>query len=263
METNDAGVAVLLGLRLGAAHLQSLPPILRQARLPELVDIEDARRLNLTGDEVIRKMEEAEQIYAAMAIPFHVAVFNEFLVTALEMLQADGQVAADVKPQKLMLGDLRQALGAAGVALPQDQEKLLNFAQKLRNSIVHDGGVVRIGIRDIWSGLTTEQQAIWIEDAGRAPVLVTGERVELAPGEVNAVLATTTHLGKAVIDELERLVSRKRWTQIAVEDWIATVPEKWPDWERRARNAQAYARHEYASLKLTLAEIETELSARA
>ena len=81
METNDAGVAVLLGLRLGAAHLQSLPPILRRERLPELVDIEDARRLNLTGDEVIRRMEDAEEIYAAMAIPFHVSVFNESLMT--------------------------------------------------------------------------------------------------------------------------------------------------------------------------------------
>jgi hypothetical protein len=53
IETNDAGVAVLLGLRLGRAHLLGLPPALRRERLPELVDIEDAWRLNLPGDEVI------------------------------------------------------------------------------------------------------------------------------------------------------------------------------------------------------------------
>lgn len=261
IETNDAGVAVLLGLRLGAAHLKSLPPVLRRERLPELVDIEDAQRLNLSGDDVIERMADAEGVYAAMAIPFHVAVFNEFLVTALQMLQADGQALDVGDPQKLMLGPLRGALAAMGMRMPSDQDKIMSFAQKLRNSIVHDGAVARKGIIRIWSELSAEQQEIWIADAGRTPGLVNGERIALGPGEVRATLAVTTHLAKSVNDELQRLIARSTWARIAVEDWIARFPEKWADWERRSRNAHAYARHDYGALALTLPEIENALAA--
>jgi hypothetical protein len=262
VETNDAGVAVLLGLRLGAAHLKSLPPMLRRERLPELVDIDDAGRLNLSGDDVIERMRDAEGIYAAMAIPFHVAVFNEFLVTALEMLQADGQGLDVGDPQRLMLGPLRAALGTAGMAMPEDQDRIMTFAQKLRNSIVHDGAVARAGIVAVWAGLSDGQRAIWTEDAGRTPSLVIGERIFLGPGEIRATLAVTTHLGRSTNDELERLISRESWARIAVEDWIATSPEKWPDWERRARNVHSYARYEYGTLALTVSEIEAVLAAR-
>jgi hypothetical protein len=83
IETNNAGVAILLGLRLGHAHIGQMPPVLRQKPLSALVDVDDAWRLDLPGDEVMEVMSRAETTYAAMAIPFHIAVYNEFLVTAL------------------------------------------------------------------------------------------------------------------------------------------------------------------------------------
>jgi hypothetical protein len=261
IETNDAGVAVLLGLRLGRAHLLGLPPALRRERLPELVDIEDAWRLNLPGDEVIERMHDSEAVYAAMAIPFHVAVFNEFLVTALEMLQGDGKALDAGRPDTLMLGQLRAALSNAGVDMPRDQDKIMDFAQKLRNSIVHDGAVARVGIVKVWRELSQQQRAIWIEDAGRPPQIVSGERIPLGPGEVRATLAVTTHLGRRVNNELERLISRATWARIAVDDWRSEFPDKWSDWERRTRNVLGWARHEYGSLGLTEAEVETALAA--
>lgn len=259
IETNDAGVAILLGLRLGSAHLRSLPPVLRRERLPELVDIEDAARLNLSGDDVIERMDAAEGIYAAMAIPFHVAVFNEFLVIGLEMLRADGQALDAGRPT--MLGPLREALAAAGMRMSADQDKLMDFAQKLRNSIIHDGAVVRAGILGIWDGLSREQHAIWTEAAGRPPHLVIGERIPLGPGEVRATLAVTTHLARAANGELERLISRSTWARIVVEDWRAEFPQKWSDWERRVRNAHGWAQHQYGSLALTASELEIALQA--
>ena len=112
-------------------------------------------------------MHEAEWVYAAMAIPFHIAVFNEYLVTALAMLQDDGQAVDAGQPHKLMLGPLRGALSAAGMTMPQDQDKVMNFAQKLRNTIVHDGAVARAGIVGIWNELSPQQRAVWVEDAGQ------------------------------------------------------------------------------------------------
>ena len=259
IETNDAGVAILLGLRLGSAHLGSLPPMLRRERLPELVDIEDAERLNLSGDDVIDRMRTAEGIYAAMAIPFHVAVFNEFLLIALDMLQADGQALDAGRPT--MLGPLRGALAAAGVRMSSDQDKIMDFAQKLRNSIIHDGAVAGAGIVNIWEALSQEQRAIWSEDAGRVPRLAIGERIPLGPGEVRATLAATTHLARVANDELQRLISRATWARVVVEDWRAEFPAKWSDWERRVRNADGWARHQYGSLALTASELETALLA--
>jgi hypothetical protein len=260
VQTNDAGIAVLLGLRLGRGQLAALPPMIRRERLPELVDVEDAWRLNLPGDEVIAKMREAEAVYAAMAIPFHVAVFNDFLVTALEMMQSDGKALDAGPPHKLMLGPLREALRDAGVRMPYDQDKLMGYAQKLRNSIVHDGGIARQGILDIWQGLSTQQRAIWGEDAGRAPDLTAGKRVPLGPGEVRATLAATTHLGRALNDELRRMISRPRWLRIIVEDWRSEFPDKWSDWERRAHNAHGWAKHQYAGLDVGVDEIEAALA---
>jgi hypothetical protein len=263
VETNDAGVAILVGLRLGRAHLSELPPEVRREPLPELVDIEDARRLNLPGDEVIERMRGAERVYAAMAIPFHVAVFNEFLVIALELLQADGIGLEAGRPHGLMLGDLRRALHDAGMSLPAQHEKVMDFAQKIRNSIVHDGAVARSGVINIWQGLTAREHAIWSEDAGRSPALVLGERIQLGPGEVRATLAVTTTLGRSVNHELERLISRRTWARVAVEDWRAELPEKWSDWERRTRNAHRWARHQYGSLELSETEIESALTSIA
>jgi hypothetical protein len=122
-------------------------------------------------------MESAEGIYAAMAIPFHVAVFNEFLVTALEMLQQDGKALDAGRPHKLMLGPLRGALETAGMMMQPEQNKIMDFAQKLRNSIVHDGAVARAGIVDVWEERSPQQRAVWIEDSGRSPQLRVGERI--------------------------------------------------------------------------------------
>jgi hypothetical protein len=163
------------------------------------------------------------------------------------------------KPRKLMLGPLRGALSAAGMNLPPDQDKIMDFGQKLRNVIVHDGAVARPGIVRIWDGLSPQQRGVWVEDAGRLPQLVAGELIPLGPEEVRATLAVTTHLGRAVNEELERLISRPTWARIAVEDWRTEFPQRWPDWERRAGNALGWANHQYGSLHLVAAEIEAAL----
>ena len=176
------------------------------------------------------------------------------------MLQDDGQAIDAGPPHKLMLGPLRGALSAAGMNMPPDQERVMDFAQKLRNAIVHDGAVARGGIVSIWSELLPQQRAVWVEDAGRPPQLLPGERIPLGPGEVQATLAVTTHLGRAVNEELERLITRPTWARIAVEDWRSEFPRQWPDWERRARNALGWASQQYGSLQLVTAEIEAALA---
>jgi len=139
---------------------------------------------------------------------------------------------------------------------------VMAFAQKLRNSIAHDGAITRTGILEIWSALTPTQQQIWTEDAGSAPELVQGARIPLGPGEVRATLAVTTVLARAVNDELGRMISRERWVGILVDDWRNEHPEKWRDWERRSRNACGWARHHYGPLAITVAEIDAVIAAR-
>jgi hypothetical protein len=210
----------------------------------------------------MKVMSRAETTYAAMAIPFHIAVYNEFLITALEMLKSDGQALEAEAPHKLMLGPLREALRVAGMVMPADQERVMDFAQKLRNSIVHDGATARTGVISVWNDLTPTQQELWAEDAGRSPELVLDERISLGPGEVRATLAVATLLGRAVNDELERLISRDSWIRIVIDDWCVEHPGKWSDWERRSRNAYGWARHNYGSLAITIEEIEPVMAAR-
>jgi hypothetical protein len=112
IQADDATEAALLGLGLGRAHLSALPPILRRSALPDLVDVHDAIRLNLPGDEVIGKLKEAERFVAAMAIPFAVAVLNDLLAVALEMFQSAGAAVAIGDPFELVLQRLRDALTA-------------------------------------------------------------------------------------------------------------------------------------------------------
>ncbi|WP_445150497.1 hypothetical protein [Baekduia sp. Peel2402] len=243
--------------------MSALPPILRRERLPELVDVADAVRLNLPGNDVIQKLRDAESVHAAMAIPFHVAVFNEYLVMALELLQRDGQAETRKEPSRLMLGQLREALEGADITASSDYEAVMNFVQKLRNSIVHDGAIVRQGITMKWGELSDAQRAIWTDAAGRTPVMELGKRFPLGPEEVRATLAVTTFLVRELNEELGRRISRPTWAAIAVEDWRTEAPDKWSDWERRPRNAHGWARHYYASLSLTEEEIAAALRGQA
>ena len=199
-------------------------------------------------------MEDAEEIYAAMAIPFHVSVFNESLMTGFSRCfrqMAKSRPAS--KPQKLMLGDLREALRTGRNGAAARSGKDLEFCPEAPqldcprwccSSYRHP--------RDLgWPGLLGSRPS---GSRTRDALLASSSESESGWRLVRSaqrLRCTQPTLGKPSTTSLNGSSLGTARTQIAVEDWIASFPEKWPDWERRARNAHAYARHEYASLELT------------
>ncbi|MGA3361626.1 MAG: hypothetical protein ABSD82_06315 [Solirubrobacteraceae bacterium] len=262
IQADDATEAALLGLGLGRAHLSALPPILRRSALPDLVDVHDAIRLNLPGDEVIGKLKEAERFVAAMAIPFAVAVLNDLLAVALEMFQSAGAAVAIGDPFELVLQRLRDALTAhCAVAVSDNASRLLSFLQRLRNDIVHSGGRTTQKQIGRWNELNADQQARWEAAAKRLATLTVGRMTHLGAGEVRATWSVTRGYAREVNDVMTTALPRSVWARIAAEDFKLVRPTKLNDPTRVVVHAVRYARSWYAELDLTEDTIASGLEA--
>jgi hypothetical protein len=231
--------------------------------LPALVDIEDPQRLNLSGDDVIEKLQEAESFWAAMAIPFAVAVLNEYLVEVLSMFQAVGVAEAAGAPDELMLGAVREALESSkkGCGLEPDTKaaKTLDFVQRLRNDIIHSGGYISEKQVERWNDMDAVHHEAWEKAAGRAPKLVVGHRADLGAGEVRACLSATHGYAKSINGQAGKKLPKSVWGEIAAKDWQASYPHLWADVANRPRRAVRYATARYADIGLTEVDLAPAL----
>jgi len=105
IERNDAGLALIIGSRIGKQELESLPSEDHRRYLPSLFpSVPDIERLNIRVATAVSKLGDAELAYAYMAIPFVVSVFNEYLLNSAMMIADAGKWPIAKRPDELFLG---------------------------------------------------------------------------------------------------------------------------------------------------------------
>lgn len=253
VEANDATEASLLGLRLGREYLSRLPPMLRREPLPEIVDVPESERMRLSGDAVIQKLIDAERFWAAMAIPFAFSVLSEYLADVLTMFDDAGVCSLTDDPRDMQLGALRDTLGArrgCNVKASARAAKTLDFAQRLRNNIVHSGGYVNQQQIDRWTAMPTAAKRSWERAARRTPTLILGALTDLGPGEVRATLSATHGYAREINLAAAKRLPKAAWAGIAVDDWRAEFPHLWDEKSKRLKRLRTYAEDRYTPVEL-------------
>ena len=254
---NDGTQAALLGLDLALEHLDEVPSARRLFMLPDIVQAEEAERLNLPVAEVEEELRKAESQVAAMAIPFAIAVLSNFLAVTLETFNSAGVGVTAEDPTEMQLGKLRDTLTAhCKVAVRTPTRQLLDFVQRLRNDIVHSGGRVSQKLVDRWADLGTQEREFWEKVTGGAPRLNLDEPVVLGRKEVYVSWSLIRGYAREVNDSMAARLPREAWARIAAEDFEQEWPTKLADRTRKPKYAARYARTRFGDLKLTEEELK-------
>jgi hypothetical protein len=195
-------MALLIGARLGG-HALSTSPADPRVRLPDLFGrIPGIERVNRTAGDAARLLDEAEAHLASMGIPYVIGVHGAFLSDVIQMLRDDGKddesapwtIAWRADPNEIQLHEIHDYFSErCGRELPSDLLAAFYVARRIRNRIIHFGCEAGSRLPGEYRSLPASVRANW-ERIARRPLTTSGGKIELADGEVIAVLALTRGL---------------------------------------------------------------------
>ena len=246
-QANNAIMALLAGAHLASHTLQLTEG--SAALLPEIFpQVPHIRRFNLRTPVARELLEDAELHLGAMAVPYILAIHEDFVVTCLSMLGDNRRVDAAAMHDRLQLAvpTIKWGPHLAG----------FHAARILRNCTIHSGGELSAKqFAELQKCVDAAGDVEWRSHTKRSTLkLKVGDRVTFAHGELVATLAATKRIAEAINLGMQTALSRTAWADHLVADIRATEPKLLAD-ERRLRKCAGYARHLYGALKLTEAEI--------
>jgi hypothetical protein len=236
-----------------------------EAPLRFIYALPNITRLDVSVARAREFFDSSEQHLAFMAIPFMLSVHGRFLAGAMQMLADDGRNIGPVAPADLKLETVHEAFASvAGANLPDTERwtvdlELFHLLRYIRIRLVHHAALAGERVIQHWKSLSGDAKQEWERLAGKPFTAKKHELMALDRGDLIAALAVTKHLADAVNIALARTVSRARWATIAIDDYIATSPERFLPESTRMRRLMGHARHKYGLLDLTQAEIEEAL----
>lgn len=261
VDTSNAMMALLAGSQL-AAHLLKLTEG-SDRLLPEVFPrVEHIGRFNLTTDAAQLLLDDADQHLGAMGVPYALALHEDYLKTCLSLLESDGKCTAGTAERTKLAYQHRRIESATGARFSADCLTQVTTLRRMRNCTIHAGGRADVVlVRDLarWS---TSVQTDWMRIAKRSPqVLKVGDPVTFGHGELILALAITKRLAREANEQIQPVISRARWADIAIDDLLESDPKvlRAPD---RQRRAEGLARFHYAPLKLTTKELASALARR-
>ena len=248
---NNAIMALLAGSHLASHTLQLT--VGSESLLPQIFpQVPHIRRFNLETSTARTLLVDAELHLGAMAVPYVLAIHEDFGNTCLKLLGERARKAATLHDA------LSQRISGINWGPHQGA---FQIARVLRNSLIHTGGrVEQQAIREFGDFVDTAGRAEWIRLAGRDPLtLQVGDRVTFAHGEVVATLSATHNLAKTINFGLQSALPRATWARIVIEDIEISEPGHLRH-HQRLRKCVGYARYLYGPLALTDAEIQQALT---
>lgn len=257
--TNDATMSLLVSTRLAALVLDAVSQDQRSKHLPVVFpSLEHAERLNRTPADAARLILNAERHLTYMAIPFVLAVYSTFIVDVIQMLRIARVDEHTNDPNRLMLGEFHDYLQQIGLSLPNREKELFDFIRRIRNRIIHYGGIEGSRLRSAFMGMSSDAQQLWRYLSGGDPPLGSPtEQLALEARHLTPALAVTNHLGEAVNVALADLIPSGLWADIVVQDFTAQSVPAGP--AQRLRKLLGYARFYYGGLGLGEGYLEDAL----
>jgi hypothetical protein len=263
-------MALLIGARLGE-HALNTSPADPDAHLPELFGrIPGIERVNRTVSDAARLLADAEHHLASMGIPYVLGVQGAFVADTIGMLRDDRKDDATATrsipwradPNDVPLSEIHEYVAErCGRGLPAEPLQIFHLARRIRNRIVHFAGDAGSRLPGEYRSLPVSVKARWEAIAGRPLTLDRGGQLQLAEGELIAVLATTRLLAQAVNEMLVDTLSREYWSKLVVTDYQALEPQRFGERAQRMRRLVGHARTFYGAISLTREELQRSLDA--
>lgn len=256
IEANNAMMAMLAGSRL-AGHMLGLASG-SERMLPEIFPaVQHIGRMNLRVESARKLLAEAESHLSAMAVPYALALHEDYVITCLKLLQRarlinrDGVKSASPKTMH------QKFETAASYSLSVVSVEQFDFLRLLRNSIIHAGGLPSSDLLAASINLGVTAVKNWETLTGVAPsaLVEEGRPISLHQGELVAALAITKSLAEQLNEGLQKALPREVWADLLCEDFCAEL-YKYTHEIQRARKLPGYARKNFDVIGLSAEEIK-------
>jgi hypothetical protein len=249
-EANSAIMGLLVGAQM-SAHFLSLTQGSRQLLPTIFPAVSHVGRFNLTPDSARAVLLRADTHLGTMAVPYALAIHEDFLRSCLRMLNVHARPAAS----GLHAAIAKRAEGTF------DHNAIAQFhvLRELRNIAIHSGGLVDKRVLRRITRLPPDAEADWRRIAGRSPgTLSVGDRVTLGVGELFLTLSATKHLARQANRMLVPALPSRRWAELIIADFRDNGPSNAPVAVLR-RKLAGWRRFHYPAVEVD----ETDLLAAA
>lgn len=255
---SNAVMALLAGAQMAAHMLQLTHGSDRL--LPEIFPkVEHIDRINLTSDAARGILVGADTHLGAMAVPYVLALHEDYLRTCLELFGRGGASLSQRADRFRLVEQHEEIERVTNSPFTVSSLQQLHTLRLMRNCTIHSGGRASQPLIRQVSGWSTDAETGWVKLTRRSPRgLAVGDTVEFSHGEILIALAVTKTLAREANQLLQPTVPTAVWADLLVEDLIEQMPTvlRSPDVVRRARGL---ARHDYQPLGLTDADIMAAL----
>lgn len=258
-------MALLAGSKLAAHTLQLTEGSTRL--LPEIFPgVEHVSYFNLRTDAATQLLLDTGHHLGAVAVPYALAVHEDFVMTVLETLTQFGYVRhapgdkADTTKNRVSAWNMHEAvwmtLGqpfpAVGACLELEHFHLL---REMRNTQIHAGGAIGPRLTDVVNGLSGPASVRWNDIARRQPVdVLADDPIRFTTFDIFTVFATTKAMGRTINELLRDHLPVARWAEMCVDDYarISSHPGASDRW---IRSLIGHAHMNYGASPLTEADV--------
>ena len=218
-EANNAMMALLAGSRIAAHTLQ-----LTEGSARPLADIFPAvahiRRFNLVTESARALLVDADAHLGAVAVPYALALHEDFVMTCLSMIKSAGFVLKN-GGQPLKAWNMHEVLYATlDLPTPSDDLALFHLLRLMRNCQIHSGGQVSMGLIKHINGLSEGAKELWEGLTGERPEgLAARTRLKFSAAHISTAFAVTKKDATAVNHLLKDRLPKEKWAEIAARDY--------------------------------------------
>ncbi|WP_143661196.1 hypothetical protein [Streptomyces sp. ms115] len=259
INASDAIMALLAGSRLAENMLRLTAGSTRL--LPEIFPaVPHIKRMNLSTANAQSLLAEAEKHLSAMAVPYALAIHEDFVQTCFGLLIRSGQMTqaeADGAKAYSMHGLFERKVGHR---LPQESMEQFHLIRKMRNAVIHAGGMPQSGLIGSATRLSNSALSQWIKITGAHPQvrISAGIPVSFSHGELILSLAVTKRISQEMNYLLRDKLARATWADVALEDFDiehATLKHI----SQKKRKLPGFLNTNYRPLNLSQAELSSAI----
>jgi hypothetical protein len=235
----------LLKLTEGSSHL-----------LPEVFpNVPHIGRFNLTTAEASEILESADTHLGAMAVPYALALHEDYLKTCLTMLAEAGLCTRRAATNSVLSRQHDLIANITGGQFSAESLKHLNAIRLMRNCMIHEGGRVNEALRSEVNSWNTHTQGSWTKFAPSLQGIIVGDEIQFTHKHLILTLAVTKHLSREANLLLQPAIPTAIWADVVINDVADRAGGTLPPVLQRLKKAKGIARFDYGALKLTDADL--------
>ncbi|MCI2958395.1 hypothetical protein MN032_11890 [Agromyces atrinae] len=218
IEADNAVMALLVGARLASSSLSLAEgsTLLISEMYPTVPHI---KRFQVRPDRARKLLDGSESHLARISIPYAMSVHEDYVNGVRDDLVSSG-ISLITGTQHWNAENMHRIIFATMVAALPAELDTFDLLRRIRNCLIHQGGVVDQYLRDGIAALSPGSASRWNQVVGRpATDLALTEQVSLGLGEIMIAFSVTRHLSKKVHEASLAALPRTLWLEECVSDF--------------------------------------------